>query len=282
VDPAALEDLEISLLLQAVYQRYGYDFRSYARASIARRLRLFLARHHCESAGELIPKVLRCEELFSQLAQTFSIPVTEMFRDPEMFASLRTRVLPVLRTYPFFKVWHAGCATGEEVYSLAILLREEGLWDRATVFGTDFNDQVLEQARGGVFPADRMQDYTRNYQLSGGTESFASYYLARYDGAVFARSLVDRVTFANHNLVTDGVFGEMHLILCRNVLMYFDQTLRDRVMAILSDSLVRGGFLCLGSKEEILHSSLAEDFEPFDRPNRIFRKRMRIGDGGRE
>ena len=273
--PSEIEHIEVELLLEAVYQRYGYDFRSYARASIDRRVRQFMSGKNVRLISELIPCVLYDEALFSELAQYFSIAVTEMFRDPFVYCALREKVVPLLKTYPFVKVWHAGCATGEEVYSLAILLKEEGLFDRVTIFGTDFNDRALEQARQGIYPAERIKDFTRNYQEAGGKGSFSEYYHARYESAALDASLKERITFANHNLATDAAFGEMHLVFCRNVLIYFNPELQNRALRLFDESLVRGGFLCLGTKEDIQFTEVAGGYDAVDSAARIYRKKVR-------
>ncbi|MBM4370495.1 MAG: protein-glutamate O-methyltransferase CheR [Deltaproteobacteria bacterium] len=273
INPAELEAIEIRLLLDAIYQRSGYDFRSYALASVERRCRQFLSLSGCATIAEMIPKVLHDEEFLSRLARYFSVSVTEMFRDPSVYRALREHVVPLLRTWPFFKVWHAGCATGEEVYSLAILLREEGICDRATIYATDFNDAVLQQAKEGIFPLASVQDATRNYLAAGGKGSLADYYHARYDAVAMDRTLRERVTFANHNLATDSAFGEMHLIFCRNVLIYFDQALQARVLRLFTESLVHGGFLCIGTKESLRFSAVSHAFEPVDEAARIYKKR---------
>lgn len=273
--PSEIEHIEVELLLEAVYQRYGYDFRSYARASIDRRVRQFMSGKNVRLISELIPRVLYDEALFSELAQYFSIAVTEMFRDPFVYCALREKVVPLLKTYPFVKVWHAGCATGEEVYSLAILLKEEGLFDRVTIFGTDFNDRALEQARQGIYPAERIKDFTRNYQEAGGKGSFSEYYHARYESAALDASLKERITFANHNLASDAAFGEMHLVFCRNVLIYFNPELQNRALRLFDESLVRGGFLCLGTKEDIQFTEVAGGYDAVDSAARIYRKKVR-------
>jgi chemotaxis protein methyltransferase CheR len=273
-DIVDVESIEIELLLEAIYRHYGYDFRSYARASISRRVRQFMALRGVSAPGELIPLVLRDEECFSQIAQHFSICVTEMFRDPFFYTAFRQQVVPILRTYPFFKQWHAGCATGEEVYSMAILLKEEGLYGRAMLYGTDFNDQALDTARQGIYSPEQIQAYTTNYQAAGGTGSFAAYYSSKYQRAGLQAALRERITFANHNLVTDAVFGEMHVVCCRNVLIYFNDELQDRVLQLFTDSLVRGGFLCLGAKEDIRFTAVADAYETVDARARIFKKKM--------
>ncbi len=267
-----IEDIELRLLLEAIYQRWGYDFRSYARASIARRVRGFLPSCGCQSVSELIPRVLHDEAVFSRLVQTLSITVTEMFRDPFVYRALRELVVPVLRTWPHIKVWHAGCSTGEEVYSTAIVLQEEGLYDRTTLYATDYNDEALAQAREGIYELERMREFTRAYLEAGGKLSFADYYHARYEAAVVGSRLKRNLTFANHNLATDGAFGEMHMVVCRNVLIYFNRELQDRVLSLFAESLVNGGFLCIGTHEDLQFSAVADAFEEVDRAARIYRR----------
>lgn len=267
-----LERLELRLLFEALHQRYGYDFRDYAEASILRRVRTFLPMAACTTLSELIPRVLHDPGVFSRLVQAISVPVTEMFRDPFVYQALREQVLTVLKTWPFTKIWHAGCATGEEAYSMAILLHEAALADRATIYGTDFNDDALATAREGIYALDRMQRFTKSYQEAGGRRSFADYYHARYASAVLAPSLKASVTFTNHNLVVDGELGEMHLIVCRNVLIYFNRELQNRVLSLFADSLVHGGFLCIGPKEDLRFSDVAHRFEPVDATARIYRR----------
>lgn len=268
-----IEPTEIDLLLDAIYRRYGYDFRSYARASIERRTRQFMSAAGCASVSEMIPKVLNNKELFSRLARHFSVPVTEMFRDPFVYRAVRENVVPLLRTWPHFKVWHAGCATGEEVYSLAIVLKEEGAYDRATIYATDFNDEAIERAREGIYTVSKMQEATRNYQQAGGKESFSEYYHARYDAAAMAVSLKERITFANHNLAVDEAFGEMHLVFSRNVLIYFNRELQNRALRLFTESLVHGGFLCLGTKEDIQFTDVSNRYEVVDGKARIYKKK---------
>jgi len=267
------ESIEIDLLLDAVFKQYGYDFRQYARSSIDRRVRHFLMKSGCSTISEMIPRLLRDEPFFGEMVRAFSITVTEMFRDPHVYASIRENVVPFLKTYPFIKAWHAGCATGEEAYSLAIVLKEEGLYDKTTIFATDFNDEVLEKAKQGIYAIEKVKQITKGYQAAGGRESFSEYYQAKYGAAAISGQLRDNITFANHNLVTDRVFGEMHLILCRNVLIYFDRELQDRVLGLFDESLVRGGFLCLGTKESLAFSGVESRFEPIDKKAKIYRKR---------
>ncbi|MES9960240.1 MAG: protein-glutamate O-methyltransferase CheR [Sedimenticola sp.] len=267
-----IERIEIDLLLEGIYQTYGYDFRSYARASVDRRVRQFAAKSGIEKISEMIPRTIHDKEFFSKLAHYFSVSVTEMFRDPFVFLEIRHEVLPSLHSYPFFKVWHAGCATGEEVYSLAILLQEEKLLERATIYATDFNEEVLEQARKGIYPLSRMKDYTSNYQEAGGSRSFSEYYHARYDSAAISDNLKRRITFACHNLAADGVFGEIHLVFCRNLLIYFNRDLQNRALGLFTDSLVRGGYLCLGTSESLEFSDVKRCYELVDKKAKIYRK----------
>lgn len=269
-----IENIEIDLLLEAIFKRYGYDFRCYARASIERRVRLFLAGSGCNTVSEMISKLLYEESFFEQVIQKFSITVTEMFRDPLVYRSIREKVVPFLKTYPYIKIWDAGCATGEEVYSLSILLKEEDLYERTILFGTDFNDEALEKAKEGIYALDNIKEFTSNYQRAGGTRSFSEYYHAHYGHMAINQLLKKNITFANHNLVTDSVFSEMHLILCRNVLIYFNKELQHRVLNLLSDSLVHGGFLCLGSKESLLFSDVQDHFKVFDEKCRIYQKKL--------
>ncbi len=267
-----IEEIEIDLLLEAMQRAYGYDFRSYARASIERRVRQFLSGSGCRTVSEMIDRVLHDKDFFSRMAQYFSIPVTEIFRDPFIYRVIRTEVVPMLRTWPHLKIWHTGCATGEEVYSLAIVLKEEGIYDRSTIYATDFNDSVLERAREGIYEIEKMQEATRNYQQAGGRASFSQYYHARYDAAAMDDSLKERITFANHNLVNDRVFGEMHLVFCRNVLIYFNHELQNRALQLFTESLVHGGFLCLGTKEDLRFTDVRDQYEVVDDRARIYKK----------
>ena len=273
---SSINELEVDLLLEAILKRHGYDFGSYARASVNRRVALFQRQSGCDTVADMIPRALHDETFFEGLVRSFSITVTEMFRDPDVYRCLRQEVIPFLRTHPYFKVWHAGCATGEEVYSLAIVLKEEGLYPRATVYATDYNDDALDKAKEGVYALDKAKVFTKNYQNAAGTGSFSDYYHAQYGALKLDASLKENITFANHNLVTDGVFSETHLVVCRNVLIYFDKDLQDRVLRLFSDSLAPGGFLCLGSKESLMFSDVRDDFEDVNREHRIFRKKMGV------
>jgi chemotaxis protein methyltransferase CheR len=269
---SANEKLEVDLLLEAIYRKYGYDFRQYARASIKRRVHRRMAQAHLASVSAVQHEAIHDPAFFDQLLLDLSVNVTEMFRDPPMFRALRERVLPVLADRPHVRIWHAGCSTGEEVYSMAILLAETGLQDKTRVYATDFNEVCLDRARQGIYSLRDLRAHTANYQKSGGTGSFADYYTARYDSALLAPELRKNVVFADHNLVTDGVFGEMDLILCRNVLIYFSRPLQNRVFGLFRGSLRTGGFLCLGSKESIQFADCASEFEAILPGQRIYRR----------
>lgn len=269
-----IEKVELELFLEAIYQRYGYDFRHYARASAHRRVRHILAKSECKNISDLIPLVLYDEEFAQKAIHDFSITVTEMFRDPDFYRAVRQTVTPYLQTYPFIKIWIAGCATGEEVYSLAIMLKEQGLYDRTTIYATDFNDKALKKAEEGIYPLKDVQQHTGNYQKSGGDHSFSDYYLAEYNSAIMDASLKENITFANHNLVTDTVFSEVQVVFCRNVLIYFDRTLQNWALNTFADSLTRGGFLCLGTKETLEFSNVADQFKAINFDQRIYQKRI--------
>ena len=267
-----LERVEIELLLEGVYRQYGFDFRSYAYASIRRRLWKRVEAEGLRNLSELQARVLHDTDTMERLLLDLSVNVTAMFRDPLFYVSFREKVIPLLRTYPFIRVWHAGCSTGEEVYSMAILLEESGLYDRARIYATDINDVVLQQARRGIFPLERMQEYTENYIKAGGSRSFSECYTAKYDGALFDQRLVRNVVFAQHNLVTDRSFSEFNVIFCRNVLIYFDKNLQNQVHSLFYDSLVRFGILCLGSKESLKFSKYDACYERLDTSEKIYRK----------
>ncbi len=270
-----LQRIEIGLLLEAICQRYGYDFRSYARETIDRRVTQFVADARTGTVSELLGRVLREPALFYRLLGYFSVNVTSLFRDPFVYAALRARVLPVLRTWPHVKVWDAGCATGEEVYSLAILLSEEGLYDRSTIYATDISAPALATARAGIYSLETVQRGSAQYLESGGRGSLSDYYHARYDAAAMAPTLRRGVTFARHNLAMDASFGEMQLVVCRNVLIYFNRDLQDHVLELLWESLDNGGFLCLGDKETLAFTAVADRFEVIDDDARIYKKRPR-------
>jgi len=267
-----LESLELQLLLEGIYRRYGFDFREYAHASLKRRV---WRRVHAERTGTiagLLERVLHEPEAMERLLIDLSVNVTSMFRDPTFYGAFRQKVAPLLHTYPFTRIWAAGCSTGEEVYSLAILLQEEGLYDRTRIYATDINETVLDRARNGVFPIEKMQEYTENYIRAGGTRSFSEYYVAKYEGARFDRSLTENVVWAPHNLVQDGPFNTFHVILCRNVMIYFDRALQNRVHTLMYDSLERFGVLALGHKESIRFTGYESKYEELDTAERIFRK----------
>jgi chemotaxis protein methyltransferase CheR len=267
-----VHDIEIRLLVEAVFLRYGHDFRDYAQASLKRRVLQARERMGAASISALQERVLHDPEAFDQLLQYLTVPVSEMFRDPTYFLTLRRDVMPVLRTYASLKVWVAGCSTGEEAYSMAILLLEEGLLERTILYATDINHASLEKAGKGIFPLDSMQGFTRNYQAAGGTRAFSDYYTAAYGGALMDRKLRESITFADHSLATDAVFAETQLVSCRNVLIYFNRALQDRALGLFHDSLVHRGFLGLGSKETLDFSAYASRFEAVSRPQRIYRR----------
>jgi chemotaxis protein methyltransferase CheR len=271
--PDKIEDLEIQLLLEALFQHYHYDFRHYARASIKRRLVQARDQLGFTSISALQDRVLHDPDMLPRLLGYLTVQVSEMFRDPSYFKALREKVLPHLRTYPSLKVWIAGCSAGEELYSLAILLREEGLYERTLFYATDINPDALSAAEAGLYPLDRIRKFTENHQKSGGKSSLSDYYTAAYGRAVFDKSLRDRVVFSDHSLVTDAVFAEMHLISCRNVMIYFDRALQDRAIGLFRDSLTRKGFLGLGSKESLRFSKHAAGFADFVPEEKIYQRR---------
>ena len=266
-------EIELRLLVEAIYLKYNHDFRDYSGASLRRRVLYAVTQFECSTVSALQEKVLHDPGAFHRLLQYLTVPVSEMFRDPAYFRALREQVIPVLRTYPSIKVWIAGCSTGEEVYSMAILLREEGLLERTILYATDINPHSLDSARQGIFPLHRLKAYTANYHQAGGLRGLSDYYTAAYDGALFDRSLREHITFADHSLATDSVFSETHFISCRNVLIYFNRKLQDRAIGLFNDSLCRRGFLGLGSKETLDFSAQAASFEALVRPERIYRKR---------
>ncbi|HYF19420.1 MAG TPA: protein-glutamate O-methyltransferase CheR [Ramlibacter sp.] len=269
---AGLAEIEIRLLVEAIHLRYGHDFRDYTLASLKRRVLHAQQKMGLPTITALQERVLHEPAAFAELLQHLTVPVTGMFRDPSYFLALRRHVVPVLRTYPSVKVWVAGCSTGEEPYSLAILLREEGLLDRTILYATDINHGSLDKARQGIFPLDHMQAFTRDYQRAGGTRSFSDYYTAAYGGALFDRTLRERITFADHSLATDAVFSETHFVSCRNVLIYFNRRLQDRALGLFHESLARRGFLGLGAKETLDFSAWSDGFEAVSRPERLYRK----------
>ena len=269
------EDIEVALLLEAIYMNYGYDFRSYSRAHIKRRVKNRLAISGLNNISEIQHMVLTDKTFFQLMLPDFSINVTEMFRDPSFFLSIRKEVIPILKTYPHMKIWHAGCSTGEEVYSMAILLKEEGSYSRTQIYATDFNESVISKGKEGIYPIAAIKEYTLNYQKAGGKASFSDYYIANYDFALLDKALKERIIFAEHNLVNDNVFGEMQMIVCRNVLIYFNKELQNHVIKLFYNSLCNGGFLCLGPKESLRFSEFENYFEPIVESDRIYRKKFK-------
>jgi chemotaxis protein methyltransferase CheR len=266
------EALELQLLLEGVYRQYGFDFREYAPASLKRRVWRRVQAEHAGTISGLLERVLHDADVMERLLLDLSINVTSMFRDPTFYNAFRVQVVPLLKTYPFTRIWVAGCSTGEEVYSLAILLHEEAIYDRTRIYATDINEAVLERARDGVFPVDKMQEYTENYIRAGGKQSFSEYYLAKYEGALFDRKLTENVVWAPHNLVQDRSFNTFNVILCRNVMIYFDRALQTRVHQLFHDSLERFGILALGHKESIRFTGIENAYEELDALERIYRK----------
>ena len=267
-----IEKIEINLLIEAVSKYYGYDFSNYSKAHIKRRLKVFQNKHHFESISLMQHHVLHNQVIFEEFLNNFSINVTEMFRDPSFYKDFRENVIPVLKTYPYLKIWIAGCATGEEVYSFAIMLKEEGLLKRTTIYATDFNKEAIKKANKGIYEIDTIKGYTSNYQKSGGKSSFSDYYMANYNSVIIDKSLKENVVYAEHNLVTDGVFTEANLIICRNVLIYFNRELQDKVFKLFNESLITGGFLALGTKETIQFSSINSKFTTISSGNKIYKK----------
>jgi chemotaxis protein methyltransferase CheR len=270
--PGSDFDIELRLLVEAIYLRFHYDFRAYSEPSLKRRLKAAMAKFGCQTLSQLQDRVLHDPSTFPALLDFMTVQVSELFRDPPYFRTLREKVMPHLRTYPSLKLWVAGCSTGEEVYSLAILLREEGLLSRSLIYATDINEAALAKAEAGVYDVDRLAGFTENHRKSGARTSLSDYYTAAYGRAVFDKSLRRHVVFSDHSLATDSVFAEVQLVSCRNVLIYFDRALQDRVVGLFADSLCRKGFLGLGSKESLRFSSRSEAFVEFEREDRIFRK----------
>jgi chemotaxis protein methyltransferase CheR len=267
-----LENLELHLFLEAVYERSGYDFREYAQTSLKRRVTKFVRDECLRTISGLQERVLHDPACLKRLLMALTVNVSSIFRDPHFYIAIRQKVVPLLRDYAHFRIWHAGCATGEEVYSLAILLKEEGLYDRALIYATDMNDGVLAEAKEGIYPLKDMKAYTANYQQAGGREEFANYYVAKYEHACFDHSLQKNVVWALHNLATDTSFNEFHLILCRNVMIYFNRDLQDRVHNLMYDSLAMSGVLGLGAKESLKFTSHEMEYEVLDEKEKLYRK----------
>jgi chemotaxis protein methyltransferase CheR len=264
-------ELEVSLLLEAIAVRYGYDLRGYTPTSMKRRVLAALAKSGLPHLGELQHRAITDPAFFALLLHDLTVQVSELFRDPEFYRAFREQVVPVLRTYPLLKVWHAGCATGEEAYASAILLHEAGLYERAQIYATDLSPRAIEQAKEGMFPSERLAAFVDNYERAGGTTSFDQYYTEAYDHFALSESLRRNILFFQHNLVSDHVFGEMHVVFCRNVLIYFGRELREHVLAKLRAALVPGGFLCLGSSEQIARSEQHLGLLALDAQERIYR-----------
>nr|WP_246246536.1 protein-glutamate O-methyltransferase CheR [Paenibacillus lemnae] len=262
----------MELLLEGIHQFYGYDFRNYALPSLRRRIWHHVHAEGLNTISGLQNKVLHERDCFERLIFSLSIPVTEMFRDPSLFRTFRQKVIPLLRTYPYIRIWHAGCSTGEEVYSMAIMLHEEGLYEKSRIYATDMNSRSLQQAKEGVFDIQRMKQYTKNYLEAGGTRSFSEYYTAKYNSVIFHPFLKKNMIFAEHNLATDRSFNEFNVIFCRNVMIYFNDELRDHVHGLFHESLSHFGILVLGAKESIHFTNVSDSYETLDRVEKVYRK----------
>jgi chemotaxis protein methyltransferase CheR len=271
-DNADIQDIEINLLLQAVYLKYGYDFSNYSKTHLKRRIINRLLLSGINTISEMQNKILWDKEFYMVFLQDLSINITEMFRDPEFYLKFRKKIVPELSTYAHIKIWHAGCSTGEEVYSLAIILKEENILHKTQIYATDFNKRVLESAKQGIYSKKDMELYSRNYTESGGKGQLSDYYTSKYGSVLFDKSLAKNIVFADHNLVTDGVFAEVQLVFCRNVFIYFDKTLQNRVLGLFTNSLTKRGILCLGTKESLRFSDYENNFEVLDKKNKIYKK----------
>jgi len=273
IEPNELQKIEINLLLEGLYQMFGYDFRSYVWSSLSRRILHRMRVEKLPTITALLEKVLHEQGFLERLLNDLSIQMTEMYRDPSFFAAFRSEVVPLLRDLPEIRIWHAGCATGEEVYSMAILMLEEGLAEKTRIYATDMNEKAVIAAKKGAFPLKKMQQYTKNYLKAGGKTAFSEYYLTDHQFAYFNPNLNENLLiFAQHNLVTDSSFNEFHVVLCRNVMIYFDQDLQQKVHALIYNSLANGGFIGLGSKESILCLPKGMQYEEFNLNERIYRK----------
>ncbi|MCX2741728.1 CheR family methyltransferase [Pontibacter anaerobius] len=268
----SLFEQEVEALIKEIHTQYGYDFSGYSRASVYRRVKRFLGQKHLASIDELRERLFSDSFFFENFLQEVTVNVTEMFRDPTFFLSLRENVLPILSTYPYIKIWDAGCSTGEELFSLTILLEEAGLLGRTKIYATDINQKVLRQAKEGIFSASHMAAYTSSYYAAGGKRDFSSYYTSNYGNVKFDSSLVKNVVFYPHNLATDTSFNEFHLVVCRNVLIYFNRQLQERVLRLFDESLVSLGYLALGKKETLAMSGISSNYSILDKSNRIYRK----------
>lgn len=267
-----LTDLEVQSLLDAVHQHYGYDYRNYSRAHVKRRISQRLKLSKVESIEELKHRIIRNPGFAQSFIKDMSINVTEMFRDPEVYKTIREVVIPLLQTWSFLRIWHAGCSTGEEVYSMAIILQEEGLYDRVQIYATDLNEAVLARAKQGIYPAENIKKYSKNYQKSGAKGSFSDYFHSRYDSAIMDSSLKKNIVWSHHNLITDSDFTETQLVMCRNVLIYFNASMQNRAHGLFHRSLSNGGILCLGKKETLHFSEYQHCFTELDRPAKIYKK----------
>ncbi len=271
MDKLKNESIELRLLLKAIFLKYGYDFRNYAKASIKRRVEGFLSRAGIKNISLLQHEILYNRELFNKLLSHLSVNVTQMFRDPDFYRALKTNIIPELKKKKVLKIWHAGCSTGEEVYSLAIILKEEGLYEKCRIYATDMDEVVLRKAKEAIYPVNCIQEYTLNYNKAGCKKSFNDYYTAKYEYAMLNSELKENILFSNHNLAIDSVFGEMDIIICRNVMIYFDSDLQERAFKLFKDSLCVKGILCLGSKETIRISEYSDDFEDVVAKQKIYR-----------
>lgn len=272
VDIELRESVEIDLLCEAIFRFYGFDFRQYSRASLRRRIRNLLELEGLATVSGLQERVLHDRLVMERFLLNLSINVTAMFRDPTMFRILREKVVPLLNTYPSVRIWHAGCASGEEAYSMSILLEEEGLAEHSKIYATDFNEAIIKKAKAGILPLNEMQSYTSNYQKAGGKRSFSEYYSARYNNAMLAPRLREPIVFSRHNLATDSSFNEFNIIFCRNVMIYFNNDLRNHVLELLHNSLCRFGILVLGTKESLQFTPFEQYYKVLDGPSRIYQR----------
>lgn len=268
----SLEDIEIQLLLEGVYRYYGFDFRHYAPSSLKRRIRRILQNENLPTISALQDQVLHSPDCLQRLLLGLTVNVTSMFRDPSFFLAFRQQVVPLLRTYPYIRIWHAGCSTGQEVYSMAILLQEEDLYHRCRIYATDTNELVLQQAKNGIYPIDLLQEYTQLYIKAGGKRAFSEYYTAAYGNAIFRSSLKENIVFSQHNLATDGSFNEFNVIICRNVMIYFDRILQKRVHQLFYESLCKFGILGLGKQESLRLSAYEQYYEEIQRGEKLYRR----------
>ena len=271
-DKDEIESIEIDLLLDGIYQRYGYDFRSYASTSIRRRIWKFAEQEKLATISAVQEAVLHQSDMMDKFVLSLTVNVTTMFRDPAFFLALRNEVVPILKTYPMIRIWDAGCATGEEAYSMAIVLKEEGIYDRCRIYATDMNEDVLRKAKTGIFPLAHMKEYTDNYIQSGGKNSFSEYYTAKYDYAIINQELRQNIIFAQHNLVTDKSFNEFNLVLIRNVLIYFNESLRTKVLDLLHESMASFGILALGKRESLKFSKYESAYEELDSAMKLYKR----------